>query len=560
MHMRPLQHWLHIRVPRWAWHRGTYRVNITLLCREIFRPWEDISFLWSGVPLEQVSRHIIVTTDASKTGWGAVCNGRAASGVWTGPRLLWHINCLELLTVLLALKRFQPLIQGKHVLVHTDNTATVAYINHQGSVCSFHNWLQAISIMWPILYHDRFRFGVSGGSTLRWSSRFGVDLARHKIHSLPVLVRSNRGPPHYRCSGTQLAKGLRQNLVLGPCAPIIDPSLVHSSEEGPPFSGEWHNLAPAPRSLEPPPMRIFVNWCSSQGKDPQRCLDRHLSASTLKVHVAAISANQDLVEGRSVGKHDLIMRVLRGAQRLNPPRPNLIPSWDLTVVLQALQQDPFEPLQVGDFQALSVNSLCLEFGPADSHVVLRPRPGYAPKVPTTPFRDKVVTLQAISSQEGDPNLNLLCPFRALRIYLECTQPFRCSEQLFVCFRGQQKGKAVSKQTISHWLVDTTPSVVIQHTVSIPSIRERGLPYITKMFFSGFIFCNDQNSERVFASPLGSRSLQIDPHLYNRLLLCLVLTYLFATVRPCLYLTVSLVNKAMHLDLTASRLPRSVTIV
>ncbi|KAL0198643.1 hypothetical protein M9458_007183, partial [Cirrhinus mrigala] len=137
MHMRPLQHWLHTRVPRWAWHRGTFRVNITPSCRQTLSPWTDIMFLRSGVPLEQVSRRIVVTTDASKTGWGATCNGQAASGVWTGPRLFWHINCLELLAVLLALRRFRPMIQGKHVLVRSDNTATVAYINHQGGVCSF---------------------------------------------------------------------------------------------------------------------------------------------------------------------------------------------------------------------------------------------------------------------------------------------------------------------------------------------------------------------------------------------------------------------------------------
>ncbi|KAL0151374.1 hypothetical protein M9458_053368, partial [Cirrhinus mrigala] len=238
--------------------------------------------------------------------------------------------------------------------------------------------------------------------------------------------------------------------------------------EGPPFSGEGHNLAPAHRSLEPPPMvpecdqedfrdlspsvvntllqarapstrrlydlkwRIFVNWCSSRGRCGiksvlsflQGGLDRHLSASTLKVHVAAISANHDLVGGRSVGKHDLVIRFLRGAQRLNPPRPHLIPSWDLAVVLQGLQQDPFEPLQ-----------------------------------------DQVVTLQAISSQEDDLNLTLLCPVRALRIYFERTRPFRCSEQLFVCYGGQQKGKAVSKQRISHWLVDA----------SCTAYQTRGLP-------------------------------------------------------------------------------------
>ncbi len=97
------------RVPRWAWHHSSHRVNITPLYHRTFSPWEDISFLWAGVPLEQVSRHIVVTTDASKTGWGAVCNGHAASEVWTGPRLHWHINCLELLTVLFGLEEvFDP--------------------------------------------------------------------------------------------------------------------------------------------------------------------------------------------------------------------------------------------------------------------------------------------------------------------------------------------------------------------------------------------------------------------------------------------------------------------
>ena len=136
LHMRPLQHWLHSRVPRWAWRRGTHRVTITPMCRRQFSPWSDLAFLRAGVPLEQVSRHVVVTTDASNTGWDATCNGQAASGSWTGPRLLWHINCLELLAVHLALRRFRPLLLDKHVLVRTDNTAAVSYINRQGGLRS----------------------------------------------------------------------------------------------------------------------------------------------------------------------------------------------------------------------------------------------------------------------------------------------------------------------------------------------------------------------------------------------------------------------------------------
>ncbi len=134
LHMRPLQHCLHYRVPRWAWRHGTLRVGITQQCRRSLSPWTDLAFLRTGVPLEQVSRHIVVTTDASSTGWGATCNGQAASGLWTGLRLLWHINCLELWAVHLALRQFRQLLLGKHVLVRTDNTAAVSYINRLGGI------------------------------------------------------------------------------------------------------------------------------------------------------------------------------------------------------------------------------------------------------------------------------------------------------------------------------------------------------------------------------------------------------------------------------------------
>ncbi|KAL0148829.1 hypothetical protein M9458_055838 [Cirrhinus mrigala] len=74
---------------------------------------------------------VVVNTDASKMGWGAICNEQAASGSRTGPRLQCHISYLELLAVLLALRQFLPMLRDKHMQVHTDNIATVAYINRQ---------------------------------------------------------------------------------------------------------------------------------------------------------------------------------------------------------------------------------------------------------------------------------------------------------------------------------------------------------------------------------------------------------------------------------------------
>ncbi len=60
LHMRPLQHWLHSRVPKWARRRGTLRVGITQQCRRSLSPWRDLAFLRAGVPLEQVSLHSVV--------------------------------------------------------------------------------------------------------------------------------------------------------------------------------------------------------------------------------------------------------------------------------------------------------------------------------------------------------------------------------------------------------------------------------------------------------------------------------------------------------------------
>ncbi|KAL0194596.1 hypothetical protein M9458_008168, partial [Cirrhinus mrigala] len=192
----------------------------------------------------------------------------------------------------------------------------------------------------------------------------------------------------------------------------------------------------------------------------QEKLERRLSPSTLKVYVAAITAYHDVVDGLSLGKHHLIIRFLRGARRLNPPRLHLIPSWDLSVVFGAeisLKTVLLIALtsikRVGDLHAFSVSETCLEFGPADSHMTLRPRPGYVSKVPTTPFRDQVVNLQALPPEEADPASALLCPVCALRTYMDRTRSFRRSEQVIVCFGGQQKGNGVSKQRLAHWAFD-----------------------------------------------------------------------------------------------------------
>ncbi len=55
----------------------------------------------------------------------------------------------------------------------------------------------------------------------------------------------------------------------------------------------------------------------------QQGLERRLSSSTLKVYVATIAANHDPVEGKSVGKHDWVVRFLRGGKKAESSTPPL---------------------------------------------------------------------------------------------------------------------------------------------------------------------------------------------------------------------------------------------
>ncbi|MGH0137348.1 UNVERIFIED_CONTAM: hypothetical protein FKN15_063663 [Acipenser sinensis] len=83
---------------------------------------EQPACLRLGVALGSVTRREVVTTDASSLGWGALRNGSGVQGVWNPPWQGLHINVLELQAVYLALQNFLQVVQGRQVLVRTDNT------------------------------------------------------------------------------------------------------------------------------------------------------------------------------------------------------------------------------------------------------------------------------------------------------------------------------------------------------------------------------------------------------------------------------------------------------
>ncbi len=83
----------------------------------------------------------------------------------------------------------------------------------------------------------------------------------------------------------------------------------------------------------------------------------------------------------------------------------LLAKTELLTVLTSIKR-------LGDLQAFSVGEECLVFGPAYSHVVLRPWPGYVPKVSTKPFH-------ILGRWEGCDLLHGMCMSRA------CLSPSTC---------------------------------------------------------------------------------------------------------------------------------------
>ncbi|XP_021322973.1 uncharacterized protein [Danio rerio] len=248
--------------------------------------------------------------------------------------------------------------------------------------------------------------------------------------------------------------------------------------------------ASSTRSLYDCKWRVFEEWCEERRLISYQCsvadilgflqglMDCGKSFSTIKVYLAAITACHVGFDGSTAGQHPLIRRFMKGARRSLPVTRRVVPEWDLSMVLDALTHHPFETLEaislkhlsfktalllalasakrVSDLHALSVHPSCIKFSLSGEKVSLRPNPAFMPKCFPN-FSCEGVELSAFHpppfSSTEDQRLNALCPVRALRAYINRTSSFRRSDQLFISWAPPNRGNPISKQRLSHWLVE-----------------------------------------------------------------------------------------------------------
>ncbi|KAI2645597.1 enzymatic polyprotein [Labeo rohita] len=381
-------------------------IKVTRRCLRALDMWKKPWFLSQGPVLEAPCRRVMLATDVSLTGWGAVMSGHSARGLWSGRHLTWHINCLEMLAVFLALKHFLPDLIGRHVLVRTNNTAVVYYINHQG-------WLvHQISVIiviiadssacaWASQYGSRHP--VEAGPEARgmdasprggeadlesfWpgSAPLGLDAMvqtwpRLRLYAFPpiallpgVLERVRRDRVHllsdlplhgrFPSGGISSRKREAPSFALAPAVVEVrgvaseGAHLVASGLSTEVVQTIFQSRAPSTRKLYALKWKLFTSWCGHRQQDPVNCpvgtvleylQDRFsagLAHSTLRVYVVAISAYHAPLGGMSVGKDPLVVCFLCSALRLRPPVRPRVPTWDLAVLLEALCKPPFEPIK-----------------------------------------------------------------------------------------------------------------------------------------------------------------------------------------------------------------------
>lgn len=135
LHMRPIQLYL-LALWRPKIHPLTHMIVIRPILLQHLQWWMNREIFFKGMPLHDPPSQLTLITDASEHGWGAHIENWETAGIWPHQYQQKHINWLELKAVQLALQEALYLIKGKAILIRSDNTTVISYINKQGGTHS----------------------------------------------------------------------------------------------------------------------------------------------------------------------------------------------------------------------------------------------------------------------------------------------------------------------------------------------------------------------------------------------------------------------------------------
>ncbi|CAG2256905.1 unnamed protein product [Mytilus edulis] len=225
--------------------------------------------------------------------------------------------------------------------------------------------------------------------------------------------------------------------------------------------------------------------------------EKGYSPSTIKGYRSAIARTISLSGGSDFGDNEFLSLLIKNFCLNRPRQRRLVPSWDLGLVLKVLQFPPFEPLHSAslkflsykccflialatgrrrsEIHALSISESCLRFAADKSSVTLLTDPSFLAKNQLPDKGSGLITIPALPPTADN---QVLCPVRALLVYLASSAKLRSagSSRLFIPIK---KGISdISAKTISTWICNTvilayksaSSEVLVKHQVKAHEVR------------------------------------------------------------------------------------------
>ena len=232
--------------------------------------------------------------------------------------------------------------------------------------------------------------------------------------------------------------------------------------------------------------KIFCGWCRGRGVAPVNATvpvvvdflihlrqDKGLSISAVKGYCSALNSVLALKVLDLASSHE-ITTVLRSFSRSVNPVELRPPAWDVSLVLQCLIGAPYEPLRTCEERFLAQKTLFLLALASAKHIgdlhALPYRVSHTRNWGEVSFafvtgfvaktqgpsslapRFEGFSVLALPNARNNRNGRLLCPVRAVRVYLDRTAPHRPRCEWFFVTAG--RSKEIAKTTVSFWLRKT----------------------------------------------------------------------------------------------------------
>ncbi|KAI8432501.1 hypothetical protein MSG28_004882 [Choristoneura fumiferana] len=430
---------------------------------------------------------IEIHTDASNSGWGAVCGTETASGSWSATEKNYHINYLELKAALLGLQCFTSNIHDCEVLLRVDNTTAVAYINKMGGIQFPHlndvtrqlwKWCESRNIWIYASYvntKDNIADAESRKINIEWElskdayqiiiTTFGVpsiDLFASRINTKCKKFISWKRDPEAFAEKPPAA----QTTYPG-CRAAIGEAYIKRGVPAASVNVMLSSLTTNTYKQYDVALKLWWQFCNKYSINPYKksvtsvlkfLTERFQNSASYGTINSARSA-LSLLLGPDIGRDDSIKRLMKGVFKSKPPKPKYDFTWDPAIVLNHLTY-PNNNISLERLTKKLVTVLALTTGHRIQTLSLI-------TINNIKFQNNTVKIYIPdfikTSKPGvsQPTLLLesfqekieICPVTILESYINITGPLRGNvNRLIITFKKPYRPASV--QTISRWIKTT----------------------------------------------------------------------------------------------------------